>query len=426
MEVRLAYGEGGLPVRFADSCNVRVIEPIYIPRLPDEQRAVTDALRHPVGLPPLKDLVPSKGRVGIIVNDITRATPTPLLLRCIIDELNQADPSQIIIFIALGSHRPATMDELDSLLGPGIRDTYAIVQNDAFDRSTQVEIGESAPGRRLWINRQLIECDLKILTGFIEPHFFAGYSGGGKAIMSGMAGLETILNNHSADYVAHPSATWDVTRRNPIWEETRTAARAAGSIFLLNITLNRDKQITGVFAGDLDLAYSAGVAHVRRTAIVEVSDPFDIVVTTNSGFPLDRNLYQAVKGMSAAARVVKPGGAIVIAAECRDGVPDGSMYSQILHEAGSPAAILAQLPNWKPPKLEQWQAQVQAQILMKADVFLYSEYLSPEQVREALLVPIRSVEETLQELVTRIGAAATICVLPEGPQTIPVLCQHSE
>jgi len=426
MEISLAYGEHNLRVQLADSWNVHVIKPVYVPGFPDEQAAVTEALRRPLGSPSLASLVSSKRRVGIVVNDITRATPTPLLLRCLIEELNQANPAQIIIFIALGSHRRATLDELDDLLGAGIRGAYEVVQNDASDRATQAQISDLAPGRPLLINRQLAECDLKILTGFIEPHFFAGYSGGGKAVMPGMAGMETIMNNHSASFIAHPSATWDVTWGNPIWEETRTAAHAVGDVFLLNITLNRDKQITGVFAGDLDMAYAAGVKHVRHTAIVEVPAPFDIVITTNSGFPLDRNLYQAVKGMSAAARVVKPGGAIIIAAECRDGVPEGSMYSQILREAGSPAAVLEQIPTWIQSKLEQWQAQVQAQILMKADVFLYSHLLSPQQTREALLTPISSIEDVLQEMVARIGETAMICILPEGPQTIPVLRQHSK
>jgi nickel-dependent lactate racemase len=262
---------------------------------------------------------------------------------------------------------------------------------------------------------------VKILTGFIEPHFFAGFSGAGKAIMPGMAGQETVLRNHNARNIADPNATWGVTWGNPIWEEIREVARKAEASFLLNVTLNRDKAVTGVFAGDLDEAHACGVDFVRQTAMVSVEKPFDIVVTTNSGYPLDLNLYQAVKGMSAAAQVVRPGGAILCAAECWDGIPDHGLYGQLLREAGSPQELLDRIMEPGFLKQDQWQAQIQVQIQLKADVYVHSSYLSETQIRDALLKPAPSIEATLAELADTYGPNPHICVLPEGPQTVPYL-----
>jgi nickel-dependent lactate racemase len=295
------------------------------------------------------------------------------------------------------------------------------VQNNAFDPSSQVHLGVTTRGHEIWLNRELAACDVKILTGFIEPHFFAGFSGGGKALMPGMAGQRTVLGNHDATMIANPAATWGVTHGNPIWEEVMEVARSAGGVFLVNVTLNRDKEITGVFAGDLDQAHTAGCAFSRETAMAPVSAPFDIVITTNSGYPLDLNLYQAVKGMSAAAQVVKPGGAIIVAAECWDGIPDHGLYGQLLAEAVSPQQLLDAITAPDFLKQDQWQAQIQAQIQLKADVYVHTDHLSDEQIRRVMLKPCRDITATVAELLAHRGLDATICVLPEGPQTIPFI-----
>jgi nickel-dependent lactate racemase len=281
--------------------------------------------------------------------------------------------------------------------------------------------GLTSFGHEVWVNRQLEACDFKILTGFIEPHLFAGFSGGGKAIMPGMAGQRTVLGNHGAQNIAHPHATWGVTSGNPIWEEIREVAVGSGRVFLLNVTLNKAKQITGVFAGDLDQAHAAGCAFVKETAMLPVPRPFDIVITTNSGYPLDLNLYQSVKGMSAASQIVRQGGAILIAAECWDGIPDHGLYRELLRQASSPQELLDRINTPGFLKQDQWQAQIQAQIQLKADVYVYSEYLTETQIREALLQPCRNIEQTLDRLLVNYGPGASICVLPEGPQTIPYI-----
>ena len=421
MKIHLAYGKTGLDVTLDDAWNVQVVEPQYLPGLPEPLQALRQALQKPAGAAALAGLVKPGQRVGIIVNDITRATPNPLILHALLDELQHVADDHITLFIALGTHRPVSAEELTRLLGAEFTRRLRIVQNDCFDASTQVNLGLTRQGHPAWINRELAQCDLKILTGFIEPHFFAGFSGGGKAVMPGMAGLATVMANHCAANIAHPQATWGVTRGNPIWEEVMEVAHMVDPTFLLNVTLNRDKQITGVFAGNLDAAHALGVEFARRTAMAPVEQPFDIVVTSNSGYPLDLNLYQSVKGMSAAAQVVRPGGAIIIAAECWDGIPAHGLYGELLRASANPQELLDTILQPGYARQDQWQAQVQAQIQLKAEVYVYSDHLSPDQIRTALLNPAVSVESSLAELVERYGKNARICVLPEGPLTIPYI-----
>ena len=430
MRLTLAYGKSGLPLELPDDWRVTVIEPRYVPGLPNPAAALTAALRQPIAAPPLREVVRPEHRVGVIFSDITRATPHSLILPAVLGELAHVPRENITLFNALGTHRPNTAAELRGMIG-GLLDEYRLVQNDSFDPATQVRLGVTSRGHEIWLNRDVAACDVKILTGFIEPHFFAGFSGGGKALMPGMAGQRTVLGNHDAGMIAAPNATWGVTNGNPIWEEVMEVAHTvgahaagapgAGGTFLVNVTLNRDKAITGVFAGDLDAAHAAGCAFAKQTAMVGTPRPFDIVIATNSGYPLDLNLYQAVKGMSAAAQVVKSGGAIIIAAECWDGIPDHGLYGQLLAEAFSPRELLDMIMAPGFLKQDQWQAQIQAQIQLKADVYIRTDNLTYAQIRGALLKPCRSIEQTVAELRARYGPDATICVLPEGPQTIPFL-----
>jgi nickel-dependent lactate racemase len=359
--------------------------------------------------------------VGVVFSDITRPAPNPLLLGALLEVPDAVPGVEVTLFNALGTHRPNTEAELRAMVGDAIVEGRRIVQNDAFDPSTQVHVGVTSRGHEIWINAAFMACDLKVLTGFIEPHLFAGFSGGGKAIMPGLAGQRTVLGNHDAGMIGHPRAIWGVTRGNPIWEEVREVAGQAGRTFLLNVTLNRDKAVTGVFAGGLDQAHAAGCAFVKSSAMVAVAKPFDIVVTTNSGYPLDLNLYQSVKGMRAADQVVRTGGAIIIAARCSDGIPAHGLYGRILRESRDPRDLLEKICAPGFLEQDQWQAHIQALIQARADVYVRSDGLSDDEIRAALLEPCRRVEDTVAELVAKYGPGARICVLPEGPQTIPCL-----
>ncbi len=419
MRLKLAYGKEGLPLELDDALHVTVVEPAFVPALPDPAGAVREALGKPLGSPPLRDLVRPGMSVGIVFSDITRPVPNPLLLGAVLEVMDAVPGVEVTLFNALGTHRANTEAELRAMLGDRIFEQRRIVQNDAFDPATQVRVGVTSKGHETWLNAEIMRCNLKVLTGFIEPHLFAGFSGGGKAVMPGMAGQRTVLGNHDAGMVGHPNAIWGVTRGNPIWEEIREVAGQAGRLFLLNVTLNRDKAVTGVFAGDLDEAHAAGCEFVRRSAMVAVPRPFDIVVTTNSGHPLDLNLYQSVKGMRAAEPVVRKGGAVIIAASCWDGIPEHGLYGKLLREARSPRELLETISASGFLEQDQWQAHVQALVQLKADVYVRSDGLSDDQIRGALLEPCRKIEDTVEELLAKYGRGASICVMPEGPQTIP-------
>jgi len=418
--VKLAYGKSGLTLKLPDSLDVAVIEPVFVPALPDPGRALREALRSPLGSPPLKNLVSPGMRLGIVFSDITRPAPNPLMLAAVLEEMEGLPGVEVTLFNALGTHRPNTEAELRGMLGDDLFDRCRIVQNDAFSPDKQAPLGRTSRGHEIRLNAEFMGCDLKILTGFIEPHLFAGFSGGGKAVMPGMAGQRTVLENHGAGMIGHRRATWGVTRGNPVWEEIREVAGLTGRIFLVNVALNRDKAVTGVFAGDLDKAHEAGCAFVKRSAMVPVERRFDIVITTNSGYPLDLNLYQSVKGISAAAQVVRPGGAIIIAASCWDGIPEHGNYGRLLSAARSPRELLEKICAPGFLEQDQWQAQIQSQIQLRADVYVKSDHLPDDRIRAALLRPCHDIEATVDELLKKYGRRASICVLPEGPQTVPI------
>lgn len=419
MRIELAYGKTGLAIDLPDGADVTVVEPKYVEGLPDPVGAVREALRQPIGSPSLRAAVKPSDSVGIVFSDITRPTPNHLIMPVLLGELDHADSGQIVLFNATGTHRPNTEAELRGMLGDEIVDGCRVVQNEAGDRDSHASVGRTSSGNDVWIQREFVACDVRILTGFIEPHLFAGFSGGGKAIMPGLALLETVMRNHSAANVENPLARWGITRGNPLWEEVREAAAMVRPTFLLNVTLNRDKEITGVFAGDWEEAHGRGCAFVKETAMVPVREPFDIVITSNSGYPLDLNLYQSVKGMSAAAQVVRVGGSIIVAADCWDGVPDHGEYARLLREAASLKSLLEMLRAPGFQRQDMWQAHIQALICQQADVHFYSHNLTDAQIEEALLRPCRDIGALVAELLRKYGSDATICVLPEGPQTIP-------
>jgi len=423
MKIRLAYGKKGMEVRLPDDLHPVVVEPEYVPALAEQAESIRDALRRPIGSRALREVVRSSDKVSVVFNDITRPTPYPVILPALLAELDHVRDDRIVLLNATGTHRPNTEPELRRMLGNQILDRFRILQNDALDRSTHTRVGTTRGGNEVWLHKEYVECDVRILTGFIEPHFFAGFSGGGKACMPGLALLETVLRNHSVAHLDDPKATWGVTYGNPLWEEILEAASMVPPAFLLNVTLNRNKQITGVFAGDLEQSHKEGCAFAKKTAMVPVRQPYDIVITSNSGYPLDLNVYQSIKGISAASQIVKKGGSIIMAADCWDGIPDHGQYARLLRHASSSEHLLETIRAPGFSVQDMWQVQIQALISQKADVYLYSENLRDEQIIAALLKPCHSIEATVQELVQKLGRAASICVLPEGPQTIPYICE---
>jgi len=419
MKVQLAYGQGYLPVEFPKD-RTTVIEPSHVPGLKDERAGILNALENPISTRPLREWIKPGDNVCVLFTDITRATPNERVIPWLLDYLADVPREKITLINQLGTHRPNTPAELEQMLTPAVTRYYRVLNHEPENPEALVQLGVTRNGAPALLNRQFVEADVRIVTGFIEPHFFAGFSGGPKGIMPGVAGLETVVSNHGAKNIGNPNSAFGVTEGNPIWEEMRDIALRAGPSFVLNVSLNDQRQITGVFAGDLLAAHKVGCEFVRKSAMQKFDAPFDIVVTTNSGYPLDLNLYQAVKGMSAGARVIKPGGTLIIACECREGVPAGSSFNELLRSASNPEQILSLLasPGFQRP--EQWQAQIQAIIQRNARVLLYSS-LPDDVVRQAHLAPCHDIGQTVNSLLRQNGNGGKIAVLPQGPLTIPYL-----
>ena len=421
MVINLTYGKTGYAIELSDHYQIDVVEPKWIESLTDQRLAITEALRNPHNSKPLKEIVDINDRVAIIFSDITRATPYHLILPALLNELQKIPDKNICFYCANGTHRLATDQELISILGETIVRKYEIVQNDANNSELFQYVGTTTSGNEVFLNKEILKCNIKILTGFIEPHFFAGFSGGGKALIPGMAFLETIKYNHSIAQLSHKNVQWGITYGNPLWEEIMEAAEFVPGLFLLNITLNRNKEITNVFAGDLRTAHLAGCQYVKDSAMAPVDRLYDIVITGNSGYPLDLNIYQTVKGMSAAAQIVKEGGNIIIAAECWDGIPSESDYEKILTSVSDANDLMRFVKENESTLKDTWQIYYQALIQQKASVYLFSDKLNDKTIKRALLNPVRDISCLIDELVKKIGPQTKICVLPEGPLTIPYL-----
>jgi nickel-dependent lactate racemase len=423
VRVRLAYGESGLDID-VDPAVTTVVEPVHHEAAPDQGAALTRALRHPVAGPPLRERVRPGQSVAISVCDGTRPQPRHLMVPAVLAELDGIVRTEdVVILVATGTHRGNTDAELRRMLGDEIVDHVRIVNHDARDRTRLTWMGTHGDRVPVWLNREWAEADVRITTGFVEPHFFAGFSGGPKLVAPGLAALETVLVLHDASRIGSPRATWGITHGNPVHDDVRAIAEATGVTFALDVILNRDKDIVAAFGGDLLPMHAAASAAAKRMAMRPVPHPFDVVVTTNSGFPLDQNLYQSVKGMSAAFQVVREGGTIVCAAECRDGFPDHGSYRQVLASAPSPRELLRTIEARPAADTvpDQWQVQIQARIQSRSQVVMATSHLTDDDLASAHLRQTRDVSGTVARALAAAGPAARLCVLPEGPQTIPYL-----
>jgi nickel-dependent lactate racemase len=415
--ITLEYGTGGLPVTIPAG-NVTVLAPRFVPGVVDEQAAFVAAARDPRESAPLSACVGAHDRVAIVIPDITRPLPSARLLPWVLAELSHVPAERITIVIGTGSHRATTGTEIRTLVGEAIATAYSVVNHDAFDPAKLERAGIGKDGHEVFLNRAYVEADRRIVLGFVEPHFMAGFSGGYKGIFPGVADIASIMRYHDARMIGDPRSTWGLLDGNPTQERIRHDGALLPVDFCVNVTLNRRREITAVFSGDVTAVHRAGCAFSRETAMVACDRPLPIVVTTNSGYPLDQNLYQAVKGMSAAAQVVADSGYIVTAARCNDGFPQHGNFKQLLFDHASPQSLLDTIMSPGFSLFDQWQAQLLARILVKARVGLYSE-LPAEEVRRAHLEPVEDVERALATELTRIGRDAPVAVLPEGPMTIP-------
>jgi nickel-dependent lactate racemase len=421
VRVRLRYGSTGLTL--AVPRGATVLQPTHTPPLADPDGAVRAAL---AGVDPAR-LRPGTGRrrAAVVVSDVTRLMPNAVVLGPLLELLEQhgLERDDVTFVIATGLHRPSRTGERERILGPVLASRCRVVDHVARDPAKLALLGTTARGTRVEVNRDYLEADVRILTGFVEPHLFAGYSGGGKAVLPGVAGAAAILANHGFDRLADPRATFCVTAGNPVFEEIRAAALLSEPALVVNVTLDERRRLTGVFAGDLVTAHDAAIAQAARQARQPVPHRFDVVVATNMGYPADLNLYQSVKGLALARLCCAPGGAILLCAECREGLGSAE-YAALLCSPRSPAAQLQRLRRARHTRIDQWQVQIQAQVQAEHEVHLCSS-LEPRLVEEAHLRVAADPSAALAAIVTdqrrKLGREPTVCVLPHGQLTVPVV-----
>jgi lactate racemase len=417
MKVHLQYGRDGLDVLIPGAA-VTVIEPRFVPGLEDEAAAFRGAVRDPTGTRPLREIVKSGDRLAVVIPDLTRPLPSERLLPWLFEELAHLPAERVVIVNGTGSHRVNTPEELASMVGQDVLARYRLGNHTAHDIATMLPCGKSADGETVYLNREYVEADRRIVLGFVEPHFMAGFSGGYKGIFPAIADIASIMRYHDAKTIGDPRSTWGLLEGNP----TQAIIRHNGSLlpldFCINVTLNRRREITRFFCGHPIEAHERGCAFSKQTAMVACERRFPVVVTTNSGYPLDQNLYQTVKGMSAAAQIVAEGGYIVTASRCNDGFPEHGNFKKLLFDHPTPRAVLDTIEAPGFSLYDQWEAQLLALIRLRARVGLLSE-LPPADVRRAYLEPIEDVGMAVAAELERIGHDAPVAVLPEGPQTIP-------
>jgi nickel-dependent lactate racemase len=417
MEVEFAYGSAGLSVDLPEG-RTTVIVPAYPSPAPDDRAAIVAALRHPVSGPPLRQRVFPGQKVAIAVCDGTRPQPRRVVVPALLDELEGlVRLDDVVILVATGTHRANTNDELRDMLGDDIVGAVRVVNHDARDPGSLTWVGRLGRDVPVWLNAEWLAADVRVTTGFVEPHFFAGFSGGPKLVAPGLAGLDTTLTLHDASRIGDPNARWGVIEGNPVHDDVRAIAAATGVTFALDVVLGEANRIVAAFGGDVLPMHAAACEAARAIAMCPVVKPFDVVVTSNAGFPLDQNLYQAVKGMSAAAQVVAPGGTIICVAECRDGFPDHGSYRSQLTSVPSVHELLGTIMRRERTVADQWQIQVQASIMSRARVVVSTGYLSDAELSEAHLEQTHDVARTVAEA----GPQARICALPKGPMSVPYL-----
>jgi lactate racemase len=423
MRTHLQYGTTGLDVDLP-SDNVTVITPRFVAGLPDERAAFQEAVRRPLRSASLRDVVRATDRVAIVIPDITRPLPTDRLLPWVLEEIDHVPLERVVIVNGTGSHRVNTPGELVGMVGADVYRRVRVVNHDAHDPAGLAPVGAGEDGGAVSVCRAYVEADRRIVLGLVEPHFMAGFSGGYKGVFPALADIGSIMRYHDAQMIGDPNSTWGVLDGNPTQRRIRHDGALLPVDFCINVTVNRSRAITGMFCGGVLAAHAAGCAFSRETVMVACDRPFPVVVTTNSGYPLDQNLYQAVKGMSAAAQIVSDAGFIVAASRCNDGFPSHGNFRSLLLDHGSPRALLDTITAPGHLVFDQWEAQLLALIQLKARVGLHSE-IPASEVRAAHLEPVGDIAQAVADELRRIGQDAPVAVLPEGPMTIPYIVRRN-
>lgn len=419
--ISLPYGTGEISAQVEESQLLGIVqsqlEEYEAEKSPEE--LLRQAMENPIGTSRLEELAKGKKKVVVLCSDHTRPVPSKLILPPMLEAIRRGNPqAEITLLIATGCHRGTTRQELVNKLGAEMAEKEHILIHDCAAEEDMVDLGILPSGGRLRINKAAVEADLLVAEGFIEPHFFAGFSGGRKSVLPGIAAREAVYANHCSQFIDDPHARAGILEGNPIHRDMVWAARKAGLAYIVNVVLGGKGQVIGAFAGDFDEAHRAGTEFLASLCQKEAPEA-DIVVTSNNGYPLDQNIYQAVKGMSTAEVACRKGGVIVIAARCEDG-NGGEVFWRTFQEEKDPKVIMDTIlatPQDK-TQADQWQSQVFARVLMKCRVVLVSQ-APDEMVRDLHMTPAHSLEEGLRLAQEMLGEPqAKILVVPQGISTI--------
>lgn len=420
MKMNIPYHKSHLSIEIPDENFVCALEPAQQGEgmQGTQEEIVENALSNPIGSPKLEELVAGKKRMVIISSDHTRPVPSRVTMPILLKHIRAANPEiEITILIATGFHRPTTHEELVDRYGEKIVNEEHIVVHRAFD-DEMADLGTLPSGGKLLLNKVAIDTDLLISEGFIEPHFFAGFSGGRKSILPGIASGTTVMANHCSEFIASDHARTGILEGNPIHKDMLYAAQQAKLAFILNVVINAKKEVIAAFAGDSVKAHEVGCEFVGKRAEIR-KNPTDIVITTNGGYPLDQNIYQAVKGMTAAEANCKEGGVIIMVAACNDG-HGGESFCKMLTEAPSPRALLdrfAKIPR-NETNPDQWEAQILARILDKFTVILVTDMCDPQMIRGMHIQHAMNFDEALKKAFELKGPKATVSVIPDGVSVV--------
>ncbi len=387
-------------------------EPIHDPNI-----ALIKTLLRPIGCAQtFFDMAKGRETACILICDITRPVPNKILLPPILKTLHAAGlkPENILILIATGIHRPNEGDEILELVGPEIAGRYRIENHFSKDLAAHKYLGQTVRGTEVWIDRRYLDADFKIATGFIEPHLMAGFSGGRKLVVPGIASIETMKYMHGPRLLEHPNAREGVIEGNPFHEEALEIARMAGIDFIVNVALNEQKQITGIFSGESESAHMEGVNFVRESVRDTVSAPADIVITTSAGYPLDKTWYQAIKGLTAALPIVKEGGTIILAAQCSEGLGSRE-FAKLVYDSADLEKFMRDIFREDFFVIDQWQLEEYAKAARKAHIILVSDGLSRKEKEAMHVAWAQTVEDALNTAFKRHGNDAQVAVIPKGP-----------
>jgi len=423
MKVDLLYGKKGLVFNVPDWVRGSVIRKRPMKPLPDAGKAVTEALLNPVGSQALASLAAGKKTACILICDITRPVPNGTILPPVIECIEGAGISRknILILVATGLHRPNEGSELREIIGSQeIFKTVRAENHFARDRDAHVSLGVTTGGIPIMIDRRFVEADVKLVTGLVEPHFMAGYSGGRKVIAPGIAYQDTILKFHTSRILEHCKAVNCVIEGNPLHNEQVEIVRAIGGVVGLNVVIDEDRRIGFVNFGEIEASHLEAVSFMRRHAEVEVPRRFSTIVTTSAGYPLDKTYYQTVKGMVGVIDILEPGGDIIIASECSEGMGSRDFVEaqRVLCRIG-PEKFMAMLDSREKALVDEWQTEMLLKATRKGTVHLFTTGLRADDYQDIFIKRTASVEQAVKESLARSGTNE-IAVVPEGPYVIPL------